>query len=147
MTALPCIGTAKYAYVGSNIDPNSVSMHAGEKLTVLEQSHDQSWALIVLSGGKHGWVPSICLTLEKSNERIESPKLASTLPPGDEPTVIVTHPDYMDQNSRQELHRTITDHQLGKSPTPKAGLLARESTGRCACIVGLRRICCGFWKK
>eukprot|EP00930_Biecheleria_cincta_P020749 TRINITY_DN15533_c0_g1_i1.p1 TRINITY_DN15533_c0_g1~~TRINITY_DN15533_c0_g1_i1.p1 ORF type:complete len:113 (+),score=23.13 TRINITY_DN15533_c0_g1_i1:57-395(+) len=108
---MACRAIAKYAYIGSPLDPNSVSMHVDEELLVLSNSPDGSWALIKLHDGKEGWVPTMCLTLEAPTAAAaaspaSSPKASAA--PASQPAVIVTHPDLMDSHSKSEVTRQIT---------------------------------------
>jgi len=53
----------RHPYHGSRLDPNSVSLHAGETVTVLNLSADGHWASVQVHDGRRGWVAMPCLEL------------------------------------------------------------------------------------
>mmetsp|Transcript_4842 Transcript_4842/g.10964 ORF Transcript_4842/g.10964 Transcript_4842/m.10964 type:complete len:167 (-) Transcript_4842:127-627(-) len=148
--------TAKYSYLGSALDPNSISMHAGESILFLHSSPDGVWATVQVSSGKKGWVPTMCIVLGpeqpteqtpadlppavlseasvKLPEAVSSGELSPMSPPSGQPTIILSHPDH-----HEDLKHHIVSHASSMSLSSEpARLLSGQAKSKPSCFA-----CCG----
>jgi len=62
---------AIHPYHGSKLDPNSISLQAGESVLVAALSSDGHWASVQVHDGRRGWVALPCLEV---GSEVETPK-------------------------------------------------------------------------